>query len=132
MVFKTKDHKRMWSVKDLNTQCRQTSKELKGDTKYDRLLRYSLLYHPHPKMRPKKSSIKAYLDLMLGWGGIQGDIFKVFESKICRNCLWQRCVCFSTRRTHTKQPKQRRTCLEAAHGPPSIAKAGLGYLRLPR
>ena len=33
-----------------------------------RLLRYLLLHHTHPKLRPKQHLIKAYLDLLLGWG----------------------------------------------------------------
>ena len=32
-----------------------------------RLVRCPLLYHPHPKTRLKQGSIKAYLDLILGW-----------------------------------------------------------------
>ena len=31
-------------------------------------LRYPLLHHPHPDMRSKSGLVRAYLDLILGWG----------------------------------------------------------------
>ena len=36
-----------------------------------RLLRHPLLYHPHPKIRPKQGLIQACLDLVLGWGDLR-------------------------------------------------------------
>ena len=42
-----------------------------------RLLRYPLLYQPHAKRRPKESLIKAYLDLVLGWGQYRSGYLRI-------------------------------------------------------
>ena len=42
-----------------------------------RLLRYPLLYHPHPKTRPKQGLIKACLDLLLEWGWYRRGYLKI-------------------------------------------------------